>query len=483
MLLTIVSALTLSLLSPYAKLDAIKSRSFKVLDSACGLQDTPESRVAVIDHSLSPFETLDLIKTRAFFALDAAIAKPVRFTSTAAIEDVVATCAPVSIERTSVQIDDAQPNTVAGTSASVGDTIVAGTVVAAAAIVGYQLRVEPEALSVLASSVAHIGDSLANMADVMTSQHTPAAADLTPLTAADTIDLPSADLRKLSLPPLAALPPSPLAALPSWALRLVPLLAIAAATSTNGGRQAVLVWPAQWNLGPKLTSGAVRIRTMRWPDSPGCGSRNAYIEAKIPFRKNPIGSCGLELLDVSARGLTGDAEFDDEFGGRRSRAVLTGMLLVREEFRRQGVAQRLLHEAEMRARWWGAAEMLLMVKRSNEAALRLYEKLGYRRMPHSMYHGDEVCMRKCLFLPTRHTLRALMPQYNVVAPRCNDQHPNPRTTDPHSRTTDPHPRTTDPHPRTTDPHPRITDPHPRTTAGGVGATSVWAPLRHGSHGF
>ena len=96
------------------------------------------------------------------------------------------------------------------------------------------------------------------------------------------------------------------------------------------------------------------------------------------------------------------------------RAVLSGTLHVHEDFRRQGVAQRLLAEAEAQARLWGMSEMLLLVKYSNKKAQRLYQKVGYVALKRTKDHRDEVCMRKRLFLPTPSNLAKLLPMRTVV---------------------------------------------------------------------
>lgn len=80
-----------------------------------------------------------------------------------------------------------------------------------------------------------------------------------------------------------------------------------------------------------------------------------------------VGTCGLEIVRCSCDGLVGW-----EGPEVRPRPILTGTLFVEPAFRRQGVAQRLLREAEGRARSWGFGEMLLMVKVNNMPALSLY---------------------------------------------------------------------------------------------------------------
>ena len=53
---------------------------------------------------------------------------------------------------------------------------------------------------------------------------------------------------------------------------------------------------------------------------------------------------------------------------------------VKEAFRRQGIARRLILEMICQARERGAKEFWLDVRESNAAARRLYERLGFREV-------------------------------------------------------------------------------------------------------
>jgi ribosomal-protein-alanine N-acetyltransferase len=53
---------------------------------------------------------------------------------------------------------------------------------------------------------------------------------------------------------------------------------------------------------------------------------------------------------------------------------------VAEQWRRKGIAQRLMREAEARTIAAGARWMELHVFTGNEAAIRFYERLGYERL-------------------------------------------------------------------------------------------------------
>lgn len=63
---------------------------------------------------------------------------------------------------------------------------------------------------------------------------------------------------------------------------------------------------------------------------------------------------------------------------RTSQYVYLSNLAVRQEFRRQGVAQQLLLSCEPYVRTWGYHNIYLHVLETNQAAKALYFKLGYR---------------------------------------------------------------------------------------------------------
>jgi len=164
---------------------------------------------------------------------------------------------------------------------------------------------------------------------------------------------------------------------------------------------------ARWVLDSQKSVLAVKAST--WHNAPGNGHPAVYLDASIAGRPHEkVGGCGVEVVEMSHDGLQGD---DLDLGRR---AVVSGTLHVNQSYRRQGVAQRLLHEAEGRARMWGCGEMVLLVKRHNAPALKLYEKMGYTRCRVTPDHRDEVCMKKHLFLPTLHNALSMLPQYNMV---------------------------------------------------------------------
>lgn len=88
-----------------------------------------------------------------------------------------------------------------------------------------------------------------------------------------------------------------------------------------------------------------------------------------------IGCAGLELLPFTADGQTPR--------GWRQRMSSTlrphiSNLAVARDARRTGVATHLVRTAEEVAREWGYDEQTLFVEHSNEPAIGLYERLGYR---------------------------------------------------------------------------------------------------------
>jgi ribosomal-protein-alanine acetyltransferase len=55
-------------------------------------------------------------------------------------------------------------------------------------------------------------------------------------------------------------------------------------------------------------------------------------------------------------------------------------LNVATKYRRKGIAQKLLHETESILRTRGITESRLEVKQENSAAIKLYQRLGYREI-------------------------------------------------------------------------------------------------------
>ena len=60
---------------------------------------------------------------------------------------------------------------------------------------------------------------------------------------------------------------------------------------------------------------------------------------------------------------------------------LMSNLAVGRDFRRKGIAEKLVNEAERMVRCeWGYSDCYLYVEERNKAAVRLYQKLGYKKM-------------------------------------------------------------------------------------------------------
>ena len=196
----------------------------------------------------------------------------------------------------------------------------------------------------------------------------------------------------------------PIALLPLVGLFLLPAHALIAQPFS-------LAKPGPNRFAPSMRSASsnaatvhtVRIKKAPWSTPAGQGKVNAYLHAE-GIDQLEMGGCGVEIMRMSHDGLVGGDERD-----LKPRAIVSGTLHVHPSFRRQGVAQRLLREAENTARGWGCSELVLMVKQNNAAALKLYGKMGYKAMPIHKEHGNEVCMKRNIFALDGHTMASLMP--------------------------------------------------------------------------
>ena len=62
-------------------------------------------------------------------------------------------------------------------------------------------------------------------------------------------------------------------------------------------------------------------------------------------------------------------------------APLMSNLAVSTDFRRKGIAEKLVAEVERKVRYeWGYSDCYLYVEQRNKAAVRLYQKLGYKKL-------------------------------------------------------------------------------------------------------
>jgi GNAT superfamily N-acetyltransferase len=87
-----------------------------------------------------------------------------------------------------------------------------------------------------------------------------------------------------------------------------------------------------------------------------------------------VGACGVQTVVMTPEGETRMT--------RRTKPMLEvrpllSNLVVVHEWRRRGVASRLLRESESMTRAWGFDEMLLKVEASNTAAIQMYLRGGY----------------------------------------------------------------------------------------------------------
>lgn len=85
-----------------------------------------------------------------------------------------------------------------------------------------------------------------------------------------------------------------------------------------------------------------------------------------------IACAGVEVDRIPSSALTGPATCN---------APLMSNLAVSRQYRRRGLAEQMVQAVETTVRKeWGYTECYLYVEERNRAAIRLYEKLGYRRL-------------------------------------------------------------------------------------------------------
>jgi GNAT superfamily N-acetyltransferase len=99
------------------------------------------------------------------------------------------------------------------------------------------------------------------------------------------------------------------------------------------------------------------------------------------------------LVAEDEAGLAGCLIHQDTFSTwRGANGVFVVDFFVREDRRGQGVGGALIAEAARQGRSRGALFMRLDVERHNEAALRLYERLGFHEVDHSFQMLEEEAM-------------------------------------------------------------------------------------------
>lgn len=105
---------------------------------------------------------------------------------------------------------------------------------------------------------------------------------------------------------------------------------------------------------------------------------NALIiaEVHVQGQRQVVGSCGIEAAPVTPEGRL-SAKLSTDAQRMVVRPLLSN-LVVDPEYRRQGIATRLMHEAETLARSWHFDELLIKVESENVIARALYEQLGFQ---------------------------------------------------------------------------------------------------------
>lgn len=85
-----------------------------------------------------------------------------------------------------------------------------------------------------------------------------------------------------------------------------------------------------------------------------------------------VGCAGVEVSPIPEKGLKGPTT---------CRSPLMSNVAVSKKYRRRGIAEILVKEVERVSRYeWGYNDLYLYVEERNKAGIRLYEKLGYRKL-------------------------------------------------------------------------------------------------------
>ena len=118
------------------------------------------------------------------------------------------------------------------------------------------------------------------------------------------------------------------------------------------------------------------------------GSRNGYTNpndrrAELIVCENSndetMGCVGIEVDTISDPNTVLLDSYYSNMNDSSIQAPLMSNLAVGNQFRRKGLAEDLVKEAEQLARKsWGYTECYLLVEKNNMAAVKLYRKLGYK---------------------------------------------------------------------------------------------------------
>jgi ribosomal protein S18 acetylase RimI-like enzyme len=102
------------------------------------------------------------------------------------------------------------------------------------------------------------------------------------------------------------------------------------------------------------------------------GQRQSELVLARNANNEMMGVCAIGVEEIPDNGKTGRGS---------TRAPLMSNVAVGKQFRRRGIAEDLVKEVEEIARkQWGYDEVYLYVEERNKAAVRLYQKLGYRKI-------------------------------------------------------------------------------------------------------
>lgn len=117
-----------------------------------------------------------------------------------------------------------------------------------------------------------------------------------------------------------------------------------------------------------------------------CFEKEAFTKQQIAYLLTDYNSVSLiaKLDDKIAGFIIGDVYFD-----RNGFAGHIATIDVTSEYRRKGIAQKLLQELEKIFKEKGVRTSHLEVREGNIAALKLYQKLGYKKVAKlDKYYGN-----------------------------------------------------------------------------------------------
>lgn len=137
-------------------------------------------------------------------------------------------------------------------------------------------------------------------------------------------------------------------------------------------------WQAKVGGGTKQLTGKQRStllgsQTMEFRKRYGLkvGQRRSELVIARNGKNEIMGVCAIEVEQIQ----------DGLNTGQNNIAPLMSNVAVGQKFRRRGVAEEMVKEVEEIARkGWGYNEVYLYVEERNKAAVRLYQKLGYRKV-------------------------------------------------------------------------------------------------------